>query len=338
MMKIKSEQEFLEDINKLKLENVYILIGDDIERKKNPLKHLKTKIPSEFDYNLFSNIQSIDLLISDLLTPPLFFSKRIIIIDNFEKLKNTDKKAILSYINNQSNSTSLFILHNENLNNYQIKKEYDENINATIVFFQELSKEETEKFFLEFFVKNNITINDDVIKYLSDSIINFSQVKNELEKLWLYSKDKKTLTIQEVQNLIPSLKEIEVSEISKSIIKGDFDKLKYTLNMLIYQKEEPLKILYAIEYALEKILKTKMIMKKYKTIPYELYQILSLNKSDIEEITQGKINLNEKELITALELCIEAESTLKSSTLQNQYTVIMNLVYSILSISRQRLF
>ncbi|MCX7641920.1 MAG: DNA polymerase III subunit delta [Elusimicrobiales bacterium] len=329
-MKVKSEKEFLKDIVNLKLDNAYILIGDDTERKKNHLKQLKTKIPSEFDYTTFSQSQSIELLISDLITPPLFASKRIVVVDNFEKLKANDKKNIFLYLQNPSNSTSLFLLHNENLKDYQIKKEY-ENISATIIVFQDITPDEIKEFFLDFFNKSNIKVDNKTMQYISNSIINFSQMKNEIEKLWLYTDNKNILTLKEAQQLITSFKEIEISEISENIIMKDIDKFKNTLNILISQKEEPIKILQAIEYTLEKILKIKLILKKYTNPPYELTQLLAIYKFDIEKAKRANIHsFSEEKLIKAIDLSVEAESILKSSAHQDFYGIVLNVSYFII--------
>lgn len=331
-MKIKSEKDFLNDINSFKLDPVYLLIGSDTERKKNPIILLKSKISGDFDFlNITSQSESIDMILSDLLTPPLFAPKRVIVLDNFEKLKATNKKNILSYIQNPLKSTVLFLLHNEDLKTYEIKKEYEQYENITIVLFNPLTEDEIKDIVIDFFNKNDIKPETGVIEYISNSIINFSQLKNELQKLSLYLETEKNLTLKQVKDLIFPLKETPVYEISDDIIFKNKERFKNTLNNLISQKEEPLYIIAAIENTIEKILKAKTLLKKYTNPPYEICQMLSINRFEIEKLKQTRLeSFSNEKLLKALELCLEAENTLKSSTFHDSYIITKNVAYFII--------
>lgn len=330
-MRIKTEKEFLDEINNFRLDPVYLLVGGDTERKKGLIRLLRSKISDEFDFlNINSQSESIDMLLSDLLTPPLFSPKRVIVLDDFQKLKSQQKKSLFLYLTNPLPSTVLFLLYNEDLKNYEIKKEFESYENTTVVAFNPLTEEEIKEILLDFFTKNDIKPQEGVIDYIAGTILNFSQLKNELEKLLLYLDQKKNISLKEIKELIPPFKEINISEISDHILHKDKDGFIKTINQLISQKEEPLYIISSIENTLEKILKIKTLLKKYPNPTYEIYSMLSINRFEVEKMKYASLqSFSDENILEILELCLQAENSIKSTTLQNSYLLTQNLAYFI---------
>lgn len=324
-MIIKSEQEFFNDVKKFKLDNIYLLVGKDTERKKRILRELQNKISTEFDINILSSEKLNENFISDLFTPPLFSSKRIIILNDFKKIKAEEKKFLYSYFENPSNSTVLFLLYNDELKNYEIKKEY-ENTKITVVIFPELTETEIKGIIKESLMENNIEIDENSLNYISSQIVNFSHLNNEIEKIITYTQKSKTISFDEIRNLTFPLKETQIYEISESIISVQPERFKNTLKTLIDQKEDPLYILNSIEYALEKVLKLKILTKKYPNPNYEITQALSLNRFDLEKTKNPLFNkISEESIIKAIEQCLEIENQLKSQAQQDSYLLIRYL-------------
>lgn len=324
-MILKSEKEFIIDIEKFKLDNIYLLIGKDVERKKSILKELQKKILTEFDFTITSSQKLNENFMTDLFTSPLFSSKRIIILDDFEKIKAQEKKFLNSYFEKPLNSTVLFLLYNEDLKNYEIKKEY-ENMNITIVIFPELTQSEIKEIMRKKLEENNIKIDENSLNYLSAQILNSSHLNNEIEKIITYAQKDKTISFEEVKNLIFPLRETQIYEISQSILSIQPESFKNTLETLLNQKEEPLYIISSIEQALEKMLKLKILIKKYPQPPYELVKLLSLNRFDLEKAKNPLFNnISEESIIKAIENVLEIENQLKSQPQQDSYILIRYL-------------
>ncbi len=328
-MKIKSENEFAKEIETLKLEPVYILTGCDTERKKEIINKLKNRIKSDFDWIEHNpSEQSIELLISDLMTPPLFSARRIIIINNFEKIKSI-KNDITEYFKKPVPSTVLFIMYNEDLKDNEIKKMY-EGFEISVVPFFELSEDEIRNTLNHFFESRKLKLSPQSISLISNSIINYSHLNREIEKLDIYLYGKKDITENELSALITSFKEADIFEISDAILSNNRHRFKQTISNLIESSREPLEIIAAIEYILEKIIKVKTLYKKFSQPPYELLSILSITKYDLYRIKPyiAEIFPDEK-IIAALEMCLEAENTLKSSLTQDGYVVVRNISFFI---------
>ncbi len=328
-MKIKSETEFAKEIETLKLDPIYILTGSDTERKKEIINKLKNKIKSDFDWIEHNPAeQSIDLLISDLLTPPLFSARRIIIINSFEKIKSI-KNEITQYFKNPVHSTVLFVMYNEDLKNNEIKKMYDE-FEVSVVPFFELSEDEIRNTLNNFFESRKIKLSPQNISLISNSIINYSHLNRELEKLDTYLYGKKDITENEISALITSFKETDIFEVSDAILSNNRNRFKQTISNLIESSREPLEIIAAIEYILEKIIKIKTLYRKFSDPPYELLSTLSITRYDLYRIKPHITEIfPDEKIIAALEMCLEAENTLKSSLTQDGYILVRNISFFI---------
>lgn len=324
-MIIKSEKDFLSDIERFKLDNIYLLVGKDSQRKKIHLKQLYQKISSEFDVVVISSQKLDENFLTDLFTPPLFSTKRIIIVDDFEKIKTQEKRIITSYFEKPSNSTVLFLLYNDELKNYEIKRDY-ENTNITVVIFPQLTQSEIKEKIQSILAKNDITLDEKALDYLSSQILDFSHLINEVEKITAYAQKNKNISLTEIKNITFPLKETQIYEVSESLLSLQLDKFKDALNNLIEQKEEPLYILNSIGYALEKMLKLKMITKRHPTLPYEIVQILSLNRFDLEKSKNPLFNkITEEHLLKAIDYTLEIENQLKSQAHQDSYLLLRYL-------------
>lgn len=330
-MRIKSETQFLNEVESLKLNPVYLLTGSETEKKKDIIKKLKEKITAEFDWasHSASSENSTEVLLSDLLTPPLFSPKRIIVFDGFEKIKSAIKKEIYEYFKNPVRSTVLILLYNDDLKNYEIKKEYDE-FDIDVVIFAKITEDDTKKELLKFFNDNEIKTDEQTINYISLSVINHSHLKREMEKILIYLNHRKKFSFNEAKELVIPLKEAEISEISQKIISKDREGFKKLIKELIDSREEPLYILATIEYTVEKILKLKMIYTKFSNPPYEICQRLSINRYDISNLTpQIVFSFSYEKLISALDFCLEAENMLKSQAAQDSSNIIRNVAWFI---------
>ncbi|MGC8867431.1 MAG: DNA polymerase III subunit delta [Elusimicrobiales bacterium] len=330
-MKIKSEDELTKDIESLKFDPIYILTGFDTERKKEAINKIKNKIKSEFDWIEHNPTdQSVEFLLSDLMTPPLFSTRRIIIINSFEKIKSTIKNDIIEYFKKPNNSTVLFVMHNEDLKNYEIKKLYDE-FEVSIVPFFEPSEDEIKDILNAFFESKKINASQEIISLISTSVINHSHLKREIEKLNIYLSGKREININEISRLITPLKETDIFELSDAIISNNPERFKEIISQLIETRREPLEIIGAIEYTLEKIIKIKALYKRFTEPPYEILSLLSLTRYDISKIKPYTVEkILEEKIISLLEMCLTAENNLKSQTQQDGYIIIRNISHSIL--------
>lgn len=329
-MKIKSEKDFIDDVKKLRFDVAYLLIGEDDGRKKRTLDLIRKKISSDFDIIYHSSDEpSMEFLISDLLTPPLFATKRFVILDKFEKIKSQYKKGIFSYLSNPLSSTVVFLLYNKEFKNYEIEQEFGK-IDITIVNFPKLEEEEIEKRIVEIFTDNGKKIEPLAVKYIAQAIVNYNHLENEVEKILLFLGEKKEFTYTDALNLVVSLKERNIWKLADCIMLRDKKGFLDVFDELLKQNEEPLFILSVMVIAIEKILKIKLMYKKFSSPPYELLKMLGITKYDISKYRANLLdNIREENLIKAIEMCLDVENTIKSTTLSNNYLLLRNLAYFI---------
>lgn len=324
-MIFKTESDFLQDITSFKLSNIYLLYGSDETKKSELINLITQKIENSFDisFHQSSNID-INLFLNDLSTSPIFSPKKLVVLKDFEKLKKENIKIINKYLSSPNNSTVLIITYNEDLRKNEVEKIFSE-YKLTAIEIMPPDQNEIISYIKNEFSKNKKNISEKSLNYIADTIINYSHLKNETEKMLSYLKNKQEISFEETISLISDLKEKNVYSIIDAILSKNTEKFKAIIEELINLNEQPLIILNAITLSLEKILKIRAIknshLEDYKTsISIGVYP---------RELQFNVLKIPENKLTKTIDWCLEIEKTLKSTHTQDPYLLLRNTAYII---------
>lgn len=275
-------------------------------------------------YNAKNN--SLEEILFDVDSMPLFGNKRLIIIDEsyfFTGEKSSDEhllEKIEKFLNGfSSNNIVLFVVNNEKLDERKKITKLVKKIGKCIEFN---AKSDANAMIKDLLKDYDIsTSNIDLIKF---RINNKSEVINsEIDKLLIYKEDK-TISEEDILNVISEYPNIDFFQFIDNIINKKVEETLKTYYELLKLKEEPIKIIvtlanqFRLMYQAKKMFQSgyseKDIVTETGEHPYRVKLAISkaqkYKDEDLLEILKklGEINLNAKKGLvdskTALEMFI----------------------------------
>lgn len=325
-MKIKTEANILNDILTTKFDSVYILGGTDDAKKNELLKNIRSTFKNDFDISELSGIDlDITLFMNDVSTSPLFSNKKLVILKNYEKLKKDAKKTVEDYFTNPNPSTILVITLNDELRQNELEKQFGI-YSITFINITPPDKTEIIQYVKNELEKHSKKIDEIALEYIAGIIDNYGSLKNETEKLLIYSENKKNITFDEVKDIIASFKDLNPFEIINPILSKDKERLKKTIDDLIRSGEEPIRIINMILLSLEKMLKINAFNTAHinnYSLSYQLGVFPGELRSEARYISENKI-------IKTINHCLDIENTLKTTHTEDPVILIKNAVYIII--------
>ena len=275
-------------------------------------------------YNAKNN--SLEEILFDVDSMPLFGNKRLIIIDEsyfFTGEKSSDEhllEKIEKFLNGfSSNNIVLFVVNNEKLDERKKITKLVKKIGKCIEFN---AKSDANAMIKDLLKDYDIsTSNIDLIKF---RINNKSEVINsEIDKLLIYKEDK-TISEEDIMNVISEYPNIDFFQFIDNIINKKVEETLKTYYELLKLKEEPIKIIVTLANQFRLMYQAKkMFQSGYSENdivtgtgehPYRVKLAISkaqkYKDEDLLEILKklGEINLNAKKGLvdskTALEMFI----------------------------------
>lgn len=275
-------------------------------------------------YNAKNN--SLEEILFDVDSMPLFGSKRLIIIDEsyfFTGEKSSDEhllEKIEKFLNGfSSNNIVLFVVNNEKLDERKKITKLVKKIGKCIEFNAKSDANATIKDLLK-----DYDISTSNINLIKIRINNKSEVINsEIDKLLIYKEDK-TISEEDIINVISEYPNIDFFQFIDNIINKKVEETLKTYYELLKLKEEPIKIIvtlanqFRLMYQAKKMFQSgyseKDIVTETGEHPYRVKLAISkaqkYKDEDLLEILKklGEINLNAKKGLvdskTALEMFI----------------------------------
>ena len=136
---------------------VYLFSGDDVFRKQAAAKQIISALKvDDFNLNTTDCAQTKDIgeILTLVNTMPAFADKRVIVLNNIDKLTKNPLAALLNYLENPLNSTCLILCHND-YKKFKKDKALSSALNddSAEVLFDELKGASLQKW-----IKENFTV------------------------------------------------------------------------------------------------------------------------------------------------------------------------------------
>ena len=197
------------------------------------------------------------------------------LILNPEKLSNefntfslTAEKKIISVINTKDNIVEL--INNivlENSNNLiifeageltprsKLRKFFEKEKNLGILACYFDTERDIEDLIEKTFKNENISINKNIIQLISKHLGNERHiVKNEIEKIILYLKDKKEIKVENILKCLSQNEEYGFDDLNYTLCDGNVIKLDKIINQLYLEGINPIALLRSVNKHFQKIL------------------------------------------------------------------------------------
>jgi len=205
--------------------NFYLMYGTDKGYINKKIDKLIDKY--NIDTNNIIRYNFIDYTTDDILEEAsmnsMFADNKLIIIESNLKEDNIDSEKIEKYMNNYNKNSYIVI--------YSVSDKVDTRKKIYKLFSKNGSVEEVVNnknnaydYIMESLKENNYNMASSDINYLLSKIgNNIDNIKNELEKLYLYKIEDKTINSNDIDDLIIASIDDEIFAITNAVINNDID-------------------------------------------------------------------------------------------------------------------
>ena len=224
-------------------------------------------------------------------------------------------KFIADYIPHIPDYTILLMTYNGKIND-RCKAAAAVKSAGVYVFYQTLRKDMLYKWIEREFDEQGKSITKSDIYYLTSIAgYNTEQLEMEIEKLVCYCKDEKLITRKHIEAVVHRSLEDNIFKMVDSITTRNADAALSILNVLLTEKEKPLKILAMINRQFRLLLMAKGCMQENLS-PDEIKSRLKLNMFDnaFKNFLIQARNSQEGVLRGALNKCLETDCSMKNGT------------------------
>ncbi len=294
------------------MNNFYLLYGTDNSIIKNELDNLikKLNISDIIKYEIDNS--TLQEIIEDASTISMF-SNKVIIIENcnfFTANKNIDNIASLeNYLENYNSDTYIiFIVHNEKVDT---RKKIYKLINKSGKII-ECNKEDNTyltKYINTYLKENNYTMKD--IKHFLDIVgTNLDNIKNELDKLFMYKLEDKTITNEDIDKITIKNIEEEIFSLTDAIIANDIDKSLNLLTEFLNKNYDEIAIIMLLASQFRFLFQVKRLVNKNLTYQ-EIAKILEVNPYRVKFTIKKLYNYTEYDLTNRIKKLANIDHDIK---------------------------
>jgi DNA polymerase-3 subunit delta len=275
--------------------------------------------PGARDFN-FNALYCRDTTASDLInlcqTLPFMSEKRLVIAKDLDAYKAADIEELVPYLKDPSPSTCLVMISNEGRYEKKSVTTAVEAHGAVTRFFPLLDREIVP--WIEGWAKaHGLSVQRDAAQYLWQTLGNdLQKLGNELEKVEIFIKDKKTISFQDMKAVVGDFREYSSFDLAAEIGVKNREKAFLILTRLLQEGDSPVGLLGSIAWNFRRLLQAKAmqasgtgaddIMKKLR--PPVIFHQVPQFKSQMK-------SYHLEELRAAFEIMLSTDKALKSSGL-----------------------
>lgn len=290
--------------------NVYLITGSNDSVINNTvsdiLKQVNCDDNNKIIYNLKEN--TISDVIEEANTISLFRSNKVILIysSGIDKL---DDEELIMYLNNYNKDVYLiFIVEKSDARKKIVKLINEKGIS---IDSDNVDKSYNKNYVVSYLKDNGYKMNSNVIEcFLSRVSDNINDIRNELDKLFIYKLDDKNISLDDVKLITYDNTDNIIYEFTNALLEKDENKAISMYHSFIDSN-------MAIDYILASIYNS------YKT----LYQIKELNKNNsirdisktigkkeyyVEKMLYRSMNYNDNELLDIIHTLAMIDKNYKS--------------------------
>lgn len=224
---------------KQKIENLYILKGDDSFVIDSAIKHINNACGNEmpdFNKSFFDNENfSAQKILEASNMMPLGTDRKFILIKQIEKISEHDKKLLTEVFESIPQSTTIAIIYTDAWKFLKV---------GEIVDCSKQSFDLLTKYIKVETLKNKLTISPDAIKTLIEICgFNLTNISNELKKLSSYCESE--ITSQDISTLVDPDIEFQIFELTENLGSKNATKSLEILSTFLSRKE-PVQNLFSL--------------------------------------------------------------------------------------------
>ncbi len=311
---------------KKELLSVYLLLGDDDEKRSTLRKRMLERVGELGDLTM--NMDSFDCdqdcscgekIISSCLTMPFVSEKRLVCVTNVEKLDKDSMHVLVEYLSDPSPSSILLLEAEKLAKNTRLFKAIQKIDVKAIIDCQSPKKWEMAKFVISQAKAKGLIIRDDAAQVLVDKIgADTVALSSEINKIMNSHTTSDPITVEEVNSLVEWRSEVKPWVLIDALCARNAIKVFEYLPKVT--GTTPLGLLVMASNKLRELLAAKVVIREGGDFERKLCEELNIAPSQswrVKNHSQWARQYSEAELVRALKSALIIEIKMKSGFDQN---------------------
>ncbi|MDQ0416220.1 DNA polymerase-3 subunit delta [Croceifilum oryzae] len=320
------DRKILQDIKKNQIHPVYFLYGEEEFLLEETLDWIRQQLcerstgDREWNEVVFDLDETpIQSVLQELETPSFFGDRRWIIARNASFFGNHKSKVehdtdeFLEYIKDLHPDNILILtMSGSSLDKRKKVVKQIEKV-AKILKFEHLEGPELQRFVAKRFQLLQVQADTEVINRLIELVGNqLRLLAQECQKVALFAGKQGVITLEQVDQQVVRTLEQDVFRLTDQMGKHNKENAIQIYRDLVFQKEDPIKILALITRQFRIMLQGKLLAQTGKN-EKEIASLLKLHPYPVKLALQRGNSYSEEQLQTLLEQAIETDQAIKSN-------------------------
>jgi DNA polymerase III subunit delta len=315
-------QELISSLKRGKILPLYLFFGDEEFLIKEAVDLIINTVvdPKTRDFN-FNTIYCKETSASELVnlcqTLPFMSEKRLVIAKEINAFKAGDLEELVPYLNDPSLGTCLLLLPSQERYDKKSVISAVEAHGAVTRFYALLDREIIA--WIESWARTRgLSVQHDAAEFLWQILGNdLQKIVNELEKVLISAKEKKTIAFDDIKNVVGDFREYSSFDLATALGQKDREKSFLILARLIQEGEAPVGLLGSIAWNFRRLMQAKA-MEASGMRPDEIAKKLRVifHQAGLFKDQMRRYSLDELRQVFAVML--ETDKALKSSGLNGR--------------------
>jgi DNA polymerase-3 subunit delta len=315
-------QDLVSNLKQHKIAPLYLFYGEEEFLIQEAVDLIVETVvePGARDFN-FNMLYCRDTPVSDIVnlaqTLPFMSEKRLVIAKEIDAFKAADLEELIPYLNDPSPSTCLVLVSNQARFEKKTVTAAVEAHGGVIRFYPLLEREIVG--WIESRAKSSgMTIQRDAAQYLWQTVGNdLQKIKNELEKIKLYLKDRTSITFDDVKTVVGDFREYSSFDLAAALGQKNRGKALLILSRLLQEGEAPVGLLGSVAWNFRRLLQAKA-MESAGVGPDEIMKKLRVIFHQAGLFKEQMRRYSAEELRESFSVMLEADRALKSGGLNGR--------------------
>jgi DNA polymerase-3 subunit delta len=292
-------------------------------------KHLITKGMGDFNLDKFSLMEkSMQDILEAAYMLPMMADKRLIIVRDAERLKESDHDKFLNYAQKPVDTTCIIFISNKDKADMRLKFFGQFKKNGQIIQFKPLYENK-----LPYFIKDEVrdlgkTITGDAVNRLIQLVgNNLFELDAELQKISISIGDRKSITLKDVEEYSSDVRRSTVFELADSLGNKNLKSSLKMLKKMLEQGEYPTIILGAVIRHFNNLFQIRERLDK-KEEKAEIARAVKIHPFFLNNYISQAKKIPKKDLEKVIDDILSADIALKSRKLPNR-TILEKLFFDL---------
>jgi len=310
-------QELIAELNRGKIANCYFFCGEEDYLKQEAIFMLKGRViepgAEEFDIGLlYAEDTSARETISLAETFPFMSKRRLIVVKDIDRFTESELKEIIGYLKKPPSFTCL-VLASEKVKREALDRGVYKTISSlceTVVFWR-LFDWEILGWIEDKISREGKIMSREAAHYLFVEVgNNLLDLSGEIEKLLIYTGDRKEITLDDVEHLVGRSRSDSIFDLLKAITQKNSKYSLEILSKLIETGEKPVEILVRIAKRYRQIIRAKELLNQ-KMVPARIIEEVGLHPFFDKDFTSQIQHFHRKELLNNFHRLLRADWEIK---------------------------